>query len=423
MLSSSQHNEAKAAEAKAAEATNNTFTYGNKDVRTYIINEEVWFCGRDVAELLEYKDTVNAIKDNVDADDKMVLKELIGSQHDVAPSTRSYTPNELNAYFINKAGLYSLVFGCKLEAGRQFKSYVMKTVLPSIRKLGQERYLAMVNAQLAENERLLLESKELLEQRDKELEHARSRTLDLCEKINSIQVDNPNGFIYIATNALYAAYNHYKIGRATLLNKRKSGYQTGRTKADKLGYVYFCEVSQVLLVENTIKALLAPFRDDSPTEIYTLPWPIILNFVDRVCKSFDGIVALKNEVVEMNTAYDGPAIIPTVENPSRPYSSYRLKNHHRSLNRSLDGWLDWNAAMNLYIFFCFLISTAGFVALASVRLLLCACFGALASVLLLRCSCFGALASVRLLRCACFAMHASSSIAKRALNKVYVYSI
>ena len=41
------------------------------EIRTVIINEEVWFVGRDVAQALGYAKPQNAIRDYVDEDDAL----------------------------------------------------------------------------------------------------------------------------------------------------------------------------------------------------------------------------------------------------------------------------------------------------------------------------------------------------------------
>ena len=42
-----------------------------------------------------------------------------------------------NMTIINESGLYSLIFGSKLESAKKFKKWVTKEVLPTIRKTGQ----------------------------------------------------------------------------------------------------------------------------------------------------------------------------------------------------------------------------------------------------------------------------------------------
>ena len=47
------------------------------------------------------------------------------------------TNNEKNTVYMNESGLYSLILCSKLESARVFKRWVIKEVLPSIRKTGR----------------------------------------------------------------------------------------------------------------------------------------------------------------------------------------------------------------------------------------------------------------------------------------------
>ena len=84
---------------------------------------EPLFCGKDVAEALGYGNPQKAIRDHVFLEDKGV--------------NEMGTPGGTQkAIFINESGLYSLIFGSKLESARKFKRWVTREVLPSIRKHG-----------------------------------------------------------------------------------------------------------------------------------------------------------------------------------------------------------------------------------------------------------------------------------------------
>nr|DAO96091.1 MAG TPA: repressor domain protein [Caudoviricetes sp.] len=92
-------------------------------VRAMEIDGAPWFVGRDVAEILGYKDTSDALKRHVDADDKL---------------SRGFTDSgqSRDMYIINESGLYSLVLSSKLPSAKAFKRWVTSEVLPSIRKHG-----------------------------------------------------------------------------------------------------------------------------------------------------------------------------------------------------------------------------------------------------------------------------------------------
>ena len=95
--------------------------FGN--VRTILIDGEPWFVGKDVASILGYKDTTDAIKKHVDDDDKGV--------------GNLPTPGGLQKVtIINESGVYSLIFSSQLDSAKAFKHWVTHEVLPSIRKQG-----------------------------------------------------------------------------------------------------------------------------------------------------------------------------------------------------------------------------------------------------------------------------------------------
>lgn len=93
------------------------------EIRTTTINNEPWFVGKDVAEILGYSNPRKALADHVDAEDKGVTK------CDTLGGTQELT-------VINESGLYSLILSSKLPNAKQFKRWITSEVLPSIRKHG-----------------------------------------------------------------------------------------------------------------------------------------------------------------------------------------------------------------------------------------------------------------------------------------------
>lgn len=96
-------------------------------IRTLMINEEPYFVGKDVAEILGYSNTKDALATHVDAEDKMVIQR--------SENTTFEIPNR-GLTVINESGLYSLVFSSKMQNAKKFKRWVTSEVLPTIRKHG-----------------------------------------------------------------------------------------------------------------------------------------------------------------------------------------------------------------------------------------------------------------------------------------------
>ena len=95
------------------------------EIRTVAIDGEVWFVGKDVAEILGYSNTRKALADHVDEEDKMdgvTIRDSIG--------------REQKPVCINESGLYSLILSSKMPNAKKFKRWVTSEVLPSIRKTG-----------------------------------------------------------------------------------------------------------------------------------------------------------------------------------------------------------------------------------------------------------------------------------------------
>lgn len=93
-------------------------------IRTVVIDDEPWFVGKDVAEALGYERTADAVRVHVDDEDKGVgeIKTPGGKQQ---------------MTIINESGVYSLIFGSKLESAKRFKRWVTHDVLPTLRKTGR----------------------------------------------------------------------------------------------------------------------------------------------------------------------------------------------------------------------------------------------------------------------------------------------
>ena len=102
----------------------------NLKIQGVCINGDPWFRGKDVAMLLGYTDTNQAIRVHVDEDCRKKLEEL-GPVFDTGPDA-----NAKNSIFINDVGLYSLILSSKKPEAKAFRRWVTSEVLPSIRKTG-----------------------------------------------------------------------------------------------------------------------------------------------------------------------------------------------------------------------------------------------------------------------------------------------
>ena len=93
------------------------------EIRTLMIDGQPYFVGKDVAEILGYSNTRDALSKRVDDEDKGVAKcDTLGGIQELT--------------IINESGFYSLVLSSKLETAKKFKRWVTSEILPSIRQTG-----------------------------------------------------------------------------------------------------------------------------------------------------------------------------------------------------------------------------------------------------------------------------------------------
>ena len=134
------------------------------DVRTIVIDGEPWFVGNDCAKALGYKNLYNGVNKNVDDEDRRVSP--VESASGIQQTT-----------IINESGLYSLIFGSKLDSAKKFKRWVTSEVLPSLRKTGTYGAPKTIPQQI-----------QLLAQGNVELNQ---RVDNLTERMDKIEMDLP----------------------------------------------------------------------------------------------------------------------------------------------------------------------------------------------------------------------------------------
>lgn len=185
------------------------------EVRTVTIDNEPWFVGKDVAAALGYSNTRDAISKHVHEDDKGVAK------CDTPSGKQEMT-------VINESGLYTLIFGSKLESAKRFKHWVTSEILPSIRKHGG--YIAgqenMSDEQLLAKALMVAQSK--IAENQKQIERMKPK------EIFADAVATSHTSILIGDLAKLLKQNGVETGQKRLFNwMRENGYLIKRNGVDR----------------------------------------------------------------------------------------------------------------------------------------------------------------------------------------------
>lgn len=148
------------------------------EVRTVVIDNEPWFVGKDVAQMLGYSNTRDAVNCHVDPEDKLqndgvVILDPIGrKQHPI---------------IINESGLYSLIMSSKLPTAKAFKRWVTSEVLPAIRQRGSyTMQQPMTPAQLiAAQAQVLVQMEEKMQALQAQTEAVQNQQSALAQKVET----------------------------------------------------------------------------------------------------------------------------------------------------------------------------------------------------------------------------------------------
>lgn len=189
-------------------------------VRTTIINDEPYFVGKDVAVVLGYRDTSDALKKHVDEEDKGVCEMP-------TPGGRQQMK------MVNESGLYSLIIGSKLPTAKRFKRWVTSEVLPSIRKHGMYATAPTIDKILDDPDYGIRLLQNLKEEREKRKALEAQNAVMVPKAVFADAVATSNTCILIGDLAKILKQNGIEIGQRRLFAwMRENGYLIKRKGAD-----------------------------------------------------------------------------------------------------------------------------------------------------------------------------------------------
>lgn len=180
------------------------FLFNDQQVRTVVRDGEPWFVGKDVADILGYKNQRDALAKHVDDEDKNSVAIRDGIQGN---------PNKV---VINESGLYSLIVASKLPTAKVFKRWVTSEVLPTIRKHGAYMDTDIIEKSLTDPDFLIQLATTLKEEKQRRME-AEAK----------IAADEHKVDFYNAVGSTSATLT---VERFAKLVTEKLGIQTGRNR-------------------------------------------------------------------------------------------------------------------------------------------------------------------------------------------------
>lgn len=188
------------------------FNFNGQRVRTVTINDEPYFVGKDVAMILGYSNTRDALSRHVDGEDKGVAKlDTLGGRQ--------------NQTIINESGLYSLILGSKLPTAKEFKHWVTSEVLPSIRKHGAYMTPQTIEKALLNPDTIINLATQLKKEQEQRKQLQAENEQMKPKALFADAVSTSNSSILIGQLAKILRQNGVNIGQNRLFAwMRKNGY-------------------------------------------------------------------------------------------------------------------------------------------------------------------------------------------------------
>ena len=114
------------------------FKYEETELSVIKRQDDIWFKGKMIAEILGYSNPLKAFRTHIDSEDKKEMSKLgyKGGAHFGHP----FKNTQRGTIYINESGVFAFILRSKLESARAFKQWVTSQVLPSIRKTGRYDY-------------------------------------------------------------------------------------------------------------------------------------------------------------------------------------------------------------------------------------------------------------------------------------------
>lgn len=186
------------------------FNFENHEVRSLLLNNEPWFVGKDVADVLGYSNSRKALNDHVDAEDKEVLTSRNVTLENI--------PNR-GITVVNESGLYSLILSSKLPSAKKLKRWVTSEVLPALRKTGQYQVKELSGQELMA--KALIEAQSVLAAKDKVIEEMKPKASYYDVILNCKGL--------LATSVIAKDYGWSAIRLNEYLHKKGIQFKQGKT--------------------------------------------------------------------------------------------------------------------------------------------------------------------------------------------------
>ena len=184
------------------------YSFRDNNVRVVMKDNDPWFAAKDVCEILELSNPTMAVN-RLDEDER--AKFNLGRQ------------GETN--FISESGLYTFVLGSRKKEAKDFKRWITKEVIPSIRKRGVYATEDFTKKALEDPQFMIDALTALKKEREEKAKLELEKEINKPKVLLAESIENSNDLILIRDLAVILKQNGVDIGQNRLYERlRDLGY-------------------------------------------------------------------------------------------------------------------------------------------------------------------------------------------------------
>ena len=184
------------------------YSFRDNNVRVVMKDNEPWFAAKDVCEILELSNPTMAVN-RLDEDER--AKFNLGRQ------------GETN--FISESGLYTFVLGSRKKEAKDFKRWITKEVIPSIRKRGVYATEDFTKKALEDPQFMIDALTALKKEREEKAKLELEKEINKPKVLLAESIENSKDLILVRDLAVILKQNGIDIGQNRLYERlRDLGY-------------------------------------------------------------------------------------------------------------------------------------------------------------------------------------------------------
>jgi prophage antirepressor-like protein len=252
----------------------NVLKYNEKEVYIALHDKtnEPYFHANQLCKLLEYVDCKDALRQHVNKDDIVYLKNIVEDYKLLYKNVQGTTK------FLNEPGMYSLILKSKNKKAVEIFNWITHEVMPSLRKFGEYKINNNLKTEIDELQKTienLTNEIEVLQHDLKKDKFTKQNVVYILRQIDNTMKFNTEDIIYV------------KFGKTKKMSKRKPVYDTSNRHRTQI--IKEIPVKDINAIEFSVLKKMNDYRIKNNKEFFECSYNTIIDIIADCVYFFEDI--------------------------------------------------------------------------------------------------------------------------------------